>query len=68
MATDHTYRFYRDGDGDLRVSVDAPGVAAVSAPITDPLGFIVELCDVADLEYDEDALPDQVVISTPPGS
>lgn len=68
MANDHTYRFYRDDNGELRVSTDAPGVSAVSAPIDDPMLFIVDLCDAADLEYDEDALPDRVVISRPPGS
>lgn len=68
MTSDHTYRFYRDDNGELRVSTDAPGVSAVSAPITDPLQLIVDLCDAADLEYDEDALPDKVVISVPPGA
>lgn len=68
MASDHTYRFYRDDNGELRVSTDAPGVSAVSAPIDDPMLAIIDLCDAADLEYDEDALPDKVVISWPPGS
>lgn len=68
MRSDRTVKFYRDESGELRVIIEAPGIDDLSAPIDDPLQAIVDLCDAADLEYDEDALPDRVVISRPPGS
>jgi hypothetical protein len=52
----------------LRISVDAPGVAAVSAPVGDPMEFIRVFASQADLEYDDAQLPDSIVISVPPGS
>jgi hypothetical protein len=39
---------YRDAHGDVRVKVDAPGIAAVSAKI-DPAVFIYEIAKVAGL-------------------
>ena len=39
---------YRDAKGDVRVKVDAPGIAAVSARV-DPATFIMELAKVAGL-------------------
>jgi hypothetical protein len=68
MASGHTIAFVVGKDGELRVSVDAPGVAAVSAPVGDPLEFIRAFAQNADLEYDDAQLPDSIVISIPPGS
>jgi hypothetical protein len=48
MSSQHTHRIYTE-DGQLRVSVDAPGVAAVSAPI-DPVELINEIAEAADLD------------------
>lgn len=68
MGTDdHEVSVFKNPDGVLHVRCDAPGERAVSAPIDDPMLLIVQICDAADLEYDEDALPDKIVISWPPG-
>jgi hypothetical protein len=67
-AESHEATVFSNPDGVLHVRCDAPGERAVSAPIDDPLDFIVQVCDAAGLEYDEDALPDKVVISVPPGA
>jgi hypothetical protein len=68
MASDHTIAFIIGKDDELRISVDAPGVAAVSAPVGDPMEFIRTFAFQADLEYDDAQLPDSIVISIPPGS
>jgi hypothetical protein len=68
MASDHTIAFIIGKDDELRISVDAPGVAAVSAPVGDPMEFIRVFASQADLEYDDAQLPDSIVISVPPGS
>jgi hypothetical protein len=39
---------YRSANGDIRVKVDAPGIAAVSAKI-DPAIFIYEIAKIAGL-------------------
>lgn len=69
--SDHTITFYRGKDDELRISVDAPGVAAVSAPIGDPLAFIVTAASQMDLEVDESESVDgkgPVTIGVPPGA
>lgn len=38
----HTYRVFRNANGEYRISVDAPGVAAVSAPF-EPAKLITEI-------------------------
>jgi hypothetical protein len=68
MASDHTIAFITGKDDELRISVDAPGVAAVSAPVGDPMEFIRVFASQAQLEYDDAQLPDSIVISVPPGS
>jgi hypothetical protein len=68
MASGHTIAFIIGKDDELRISVDAPGVAAVSAPVGDPMEFIRVFASQADLEYDDAQLPDSIVISVPPGS
>jgi hypothetical protein len=68
MASDHTIAFIIGKDDELRISVDAPGVAAVSAPVGDPMEFIRVFASQAQLEYDDAQLPDSIVISVPPGS
>lgn len=47
--SDHTISIYMDGD-ELRIRVDAPGVAAVSAPVADPFAFCATLAQEAGLE------------------
>lgn len=57
--------------GEVRIFCDRKGYAGVSNEIGDKaavIEWIADLCQVADLEYDEDALPDKIVISIPPGS
>jgi hypothetical protein len=66
MASDHTIAFIIGKDDELRISVDAPGVAAVSAPVGDPMEFIRVFASQAQLEYDDAQLPDSIVISVPP--
>jgi hypothetical protein len=68
MASGHTIAFIIGKDDELRISVDAPGVAAVSAPVGDPMEFIRVFASQAQLEYDDAQLPDSIVISVPPGS
>jgi hypothetical protein len=68
MASGHTIAFIIGKDDELRISVDAPGVAAVSAPVGDPMEFVRVFASQADLEYDDAQLPDSIVISVPPGS
>lgn len=63
----HEVTVFTNPDGVAHVRCDAPGERAVSAPIDDPLQLIVDICDATGLEYDEDALPDQVIISIPAG-
>lgn len=58
-------------DGEYRVRVDAPGERAVSAPIPDPLRFIIDAADDLDLEVDDSQNVDglgPVTISVPPGA
>jgi hypothetical protein len=64
----HEVSVFTNADGAAHVRCDAPGERAVSAPIDDPMQLIVDICEACDLEYDEDALPDKVVISWPPGA
>jgi hypothetical protein len=68
MASGHTIAFVVGADDELRISVDAPGIAAVSAPVGDPMEFIRAFAFNAGLEYDDAQLPDSIVISIPPGS
>jgi hypothetical protein len=65
MASDHTIAFIIGKDDELRISVDAPGVAAVSAPVGDPMEFIRVFASQAQLEYDDAQLTDSIVISVP---
>jgi hypothetical protein len=57
-------RFYTSASGEQRVSVDAPGVAAVSAPVGDPLVFLAEAARSLGLVVD-DTSPGVVTIATP---
>jgi hypothetical protein len=64
---------YEDDNGLVRVRCDTSGKEAVSQQVGDggpegALEFIRQIADVADLEYDEDAVPGKVVISVPPGA
>lgn len=60
-------RFYQDSTGTRRVSIDAPGIAAVSAPIADPMAFVIIAANELGLEAE--AQDDgTVIVSIPPGS
>ncbi len=48
MSNERQATVYRDANADIRVRVDAPGIAAVSAKI-DPAVFIYEVAKVAGL-------------------
>lgn len=47
-SDDRKAEVYRDAKDDVRVRVDAPGIAAVSAKI-DPAAFIRQVAEVAGL-------------------
>jgi hypothetical protein len=47
-ASEHVATVYRTTEGDLRIKVDAPGIAAVSAKI-DPSALIHEIAKQAGL-------------------
>lgn len=47
-TTDRTYKLYRDANGDYRIRVDAPGIAAVSARF-DPAQLVKDLADLTGL-------------------
>lgn len=69
--SDHTITFYRGKDDEYRVSVDEGGGVAVSAPISDPLAFIVTAAEQLDLEVDDSENADglgPVTIGVPPGA
>jgi hypothetical protein len=68
--SDHTVAFYTAADGTPHIRVDAPGVAAVSAPVGDPMQFIVTAASQLDLEVDDSQNADglgPITISVPPG-
>jgi hypothetical protein len=64
--SDHTITFQQTPAG-YRIRLDAPGVAAVSAPVPDPMTFIVIAANQLGLEAD-DSVDGQVTISVPPGA
>jgi hypothetical protein len=66
--SDHTINFYTGKNDELRISVDAPGVAAVSAPVGDPIEFIRTAANQLGLEVDDSTLPDSIVVSVPAGA
>ena len=71
MSSTHTVTFYTDDDGEYRVKVDAPGVAAGSAPIPDPVAFIVEAANELGLEVDDSQNTDgegPITITVPAGA
>jgi len=67
-SSDHTVAFYTGKNGEYRVSVDAPGVAAVSAPVGDPMSFVTVAANQLGLEVDDSNAPDSIVVSVPPGA
>lgn len=50
---EHTVAFITGANGELRISVDAPGERAVSAPVGDPIAFLLTFASQADLEVDD---------------
>jgi hypothetical protein len=66
--SDHTISFYTGKKGEPRISVDAPGVAAVSAPVGDPMNFVTVAANQLGLEVDDSTLPDSIVVSVPAGA
>lgn len=57
-SNSRTIVFYDDEDGGHHVRVDAPGERAVSAPIDDPIAFLVEAASDLGLEVDDSANTD----------
>jgi hypothetical protein len=61
-----TVTFTTNADGEQRVRIDSPGLAAQSAPITDPMMFIAQAASQLGLEVD-DSNPAALVVSVPAG-
>ena len=59
--TDHTISFVNER-GEYRVRVDAPGVAAVSAPIEDRMAFVILAARELGLTVDTTD-PDHVIVA-----
>jgi hypothetical protein len=59
--------FTTNADGEQRIRIDSPGLAAQSAAIDDPMMFVAQAASQLGLEVD-DSNPAALVISIPAGS
>lgn len=48
-ASERTYKLYRDANGNYRLRIDAPGIAAISAKF-DPAELIRDIAELTGLE------------------
>ncbi len=67
MTGGHSITYYTTADGERRIRIDAPGIAAVSAPVGDPLAFVTVAANELGLEAD-DSVDGQITVSVPPGA
>lgn len=69
--SDATITFYRGKNDEYRLSIDRPGIAAVSAEITDPVAFLTVAANQLGLEVDDSQNVDglgPITITVPPGA
>lgn len=64
--SERTITFPQTGTG-YRIRINVPGISDLSAPIDDPMTFIVVAANALGLEAD-DSVEGQVTISIPPGA